>query len=52
MNGKSQCCNAPVLRDSTGDVICTGCGLITDNTKKEDATDGRKGEAHEGTQGD
>lgn len=28
---KSQCCNAPIDQDSTGDRICTACGLIIDN---------------------
>lgn len=36
MNGKSDCCAAPTVKDSTGDVICTACGLIIDNYKKED----------------
>jgi len=31
MNGKSECCGAPTLKDSTGDVICLACGIIQDN---------------------
>lgn len=31
MNGKAECCGAPTLKDSTGDVICFACGIIQDN---------------------
>lgn len=34
-NGKSNCCGAYMVKDSSGDVICTDCGLITDNYPKE-----------------
>jgi hypothetical protein len=31
MNGRSVCCNAHTIKDSTGDVVCTICGTIIDN---------------------
>jgi hypothetical protein len=30
-NGKSDCCGAHTVKDSSGDVICIACGLIIDN---------------------
>jgi hypothetical protein len=28
---RSTCCNALLLKDETGDRVCTVCGLIEDN---------------------
>lgn len=38
MNGRSKCCDAHTVKDSTGDVICTACGLIMDNYPDKDDT--------------
>ena len=42
-NGKSDCCDAHTVQDPTGDVICTACGLIIDNYKKEETENVEKG---------
>jgi hypothetical protein len=31
----SDCCEAVMVQDSSGDKICTACGLITDNYPEE-----------------
>lgn len=36
MSEKSQCCDALIDKDATGDKICTVCGLIMDNYPKEE----------------
>jgi len=32
----SDCCKAPTVQDSTGDVICIVCGTIQDNYPDEE----------------
>ena len=41
MNGENTCCEGtPIVQDSSGDRICTGCGTIIDNyLEKEDVKD-------------
>jgi hypothetical protein len=42
MNGKSECCGAPLVQDETGDKICYACGTIQDNYPiKEVSKDGQ-----------
>ena len=36
MNGKSKCCNAPTVKDATGDIICKSCGTIQNNNPKKE----------------
>lgn len=36
MSEKSECCDALIVQDSSGDKICTACGLILDNNPEED----------------
>lgn len=38
MNGRSSCCDAVTVRDDTGDIICTACGLILDNNQIKEET--------------
>jgi hypothetical protein len=43
MNGKSECCGAPLVQDETGDKICFACGTIQDNyPNKEERKDGQQ----------
>jgi hypothetical protein len=40
MNGRSKCCDAHTVRDDTGDIICTACGIIQEViTSREDDND-------------
>lgn len=40
MNGKNTCCEGtPIVQDSSGDKICTGCGTIIDNYPREEKDD-------------
>ncbi len=36
MNVKSVCCDAPTLKEPTGDVVCVVCGEIVNPNPKED----------------